>query len=142
MLGLANAWRELGRAAEALALFTEFINVYPASPRVDRAWLGLGRAHAALKQRREAQNAFRRLRELYPESEAGIQAYAEMGEVWRAAGAPRRALRAYRAYIEETEAPDAAASARLRIAHTYEQDLGWHDLALETYRDLGGYGPG
>ncbi len=141
VLGLANAWRELGRTAEALALFTEFINAYAASPHLDRAWLGLGRAHAGLKQHREAQNAFRRLRELYPESEAGIRAYAEMGDVWRAAGAPRRALRAYRAYIEETEAPDAAASARLRIAHTYEQDLGWHDLALETYRDLADTAP-
>ncbi|MDE2999101.1 MAG: tetratricopeptide repeat protein [Gemmatimonadota bacterium] len=136
VLGLANAWRELGRTAEALALFTEFINVYAGSPHLDRAWLGLGRAHAGLIQHREAQNAFRRLRELYPESEAGIQAYAEMGDVWRAAGAPRRALRAYRAYIEETDAPGAGASARLRMAHTYEQDLGWHDLALETYRDL------
>ena len=136
VLGLANAWRELGRAAEALALFTEFINVYPASPRVDRAWLGLGRAHAALKQTREAQNAFRRLRELYPKSAAGIEAHAEMGDVWRAAGAPRRALRAYRAYAAAAETPEAGASARLRIARTYERDLGWHDLALETYRDL------
>lgn len=136
VLGLANAWRELGRAAEALALFTEFINVHAAGPHLDRAWLGLGRAHADLGQYREAQNAFRRLRELYPESEAGIQAYAEMGDVWRAAGAPRRALRAYRAYAERMEAPGARASARLRIGRTYEQDLGWHDLALATYRDL------
>lgn len=136
VLGLANAWRELGRAAEALALFTEFINVHAAGPHLDRAWLGLGRAHADLGQYREAQNAFRRLRELYPESEAGIQAYAEMGDVWRAAGAPRRALRAYLAYAERMEAPGARASARLRIARTYELDLAWHDLALEIYRDL------
>lgn len=136
VLGLANAWQEQGHTAEALALYTEFINAYADSPHLDRAWLGLGRAHAGLKQHREAQNAFRRLRELYPESEAGIQAYAEMGDVWRAAGAPRRALRSYRAYIEETEARGARASARLRIGHTYEQDLGWHDLALDTYRDL------
>lgn len=136
VLGLANAWRELRRTAEALALFTEFINAYADSPHLDRAWLGLGRAHADLKQHREAQNAFRRLRELYPESEAGIQAYAEMGDVWRAAGAPGRALRAYRAYAEQMEAPSARASARLRIARTYEQDLGWHNLALEIYRDL------
>ncbi len=141
VLGLANAWRELGRTAEALALFTEFINVYAESPHLDRAWLGLGRAHAGLQQHREAQNAFRRLRELYPETDAGIQAYAEMGDVWRAAGAPRRALRAYRAYIEKTEAPGAGASARLRIGRTYEQDLGWHDLALETYRDLADTAP-
>lgn len=141
VLGLANAWRELGRAAEALALFTEFINVYADSPHLDRAWLGLGRAHAGLKQHREAQNAFRRLWELYPKSEAGIEAYAEMGDVWRAAGAPRRALRAYRAYAEETEDPGVRASARLRIARTYELDLGWHDLALETYRDLADTAP-
>ena len=136
VLGLANAWRELGHTAEALAQFTEFINAYADSPHLDRAWLGLGRAHAGLKQYREAQNAFRRLRELYPESEAGIQAYAEMGDVWRSAGAPRRALRAYRAYAEQMETPGARASARLRIARTYERDLSWHDLALETYRDL------
>lgn len=136
VLGLGNAWLELGRSAEALALFTEFINVYAASPRLDRAWLGLGRAHADLKQYREAQNAFRRLRELFPESEAGIRAHAEMGDAWRAAGAPHRALRAYRAYAGEAEAPGAVDSARLRIARTYELDLGWHDLALAVYRDL------
>lgn len=136
VLGLANAWRELGHAAEALALFTEFINAYADTPLLDRAWLGLGRAHADLKQYREAQNAFRRLRELYPDSEAGIQAYAEMGDVWRAAGAPGRALRAYGAYAEQMDAPGAMASARLRIARTYEQDLAWHDLALEIYHDL------
>lgn len=136
VLGLANAWRELGRTAEALALFTEFINAYANSPLLDRAWLGLGRAHADLKQHREAQNAFRRLRELYPESDAGIEAYAEMGDVWREAGAPGRALRAYRAYAEQMGTPGARASARLRIARTYEQDLAWHDLALEIYRDL------
>ena len=136
VLGLAGAWLELGRTAEALALFTEFINVYADSPYLDRAWLGLGRAHANLKQTREARNAFRRLRELFPESEAGIQAHAEMGDAWRAAGAPRRALRAYRAYAGQAEAPGAIESARLRIARTYEQDLGWHDLALAVYRDL------
>ena len=136
VLGLANAWRELGRTAEALALFTEFIDFHAHSPLLDRAWLGLGRSHADLKQHREAQNAFRRLRELYPESDAGIEAYAEMGDVWRAAGAPGRALRAYRAYAEQMETPGARASARLRIARTYEQDLAWHDLALEIYRDL------
>lgn len=136
VLGLANARRELGDAAEALALFTEFINAYADSPLLDRAWLGLGRANADLKQYREAQNAFRRLRELYPESDAGVEAYAEMGDVWRAAGAPGRALRAYRAYAEQMEAPGARASARLRIARTYEKDLAWHDLALEIYRDL------
>ena len=136
VLGLANAWLELGRTAEALALFTEFINVYAASPHLDRAWLGLGRAHAGLKQYREAQNAFRRLRELFPESEAGIRAHGEMGDAWRAAGAPRRALRAYRAYAGRAEAPGAIESARLRIARTYELDLGWLDLALAVYRDL------
>ena len=141
VLGLANAWRELGRTAEALALFTEFINVYTDSPHLDRAWLGLGRAHAGLKQYREAQNAFRRLRELYPKSKAGIEAYVGMGDVWRAAGAPRRALRAYQSYAGETEDPAVGASARLRIARTYEQDLDWHDLALETYRELADTAP-
>ncbi len=136
VLGLGNAYRKLGRKQEARALFTGFINEYAASPYLDRAWLGLGRAHADLKQYREAQTAFLRLRELYPESEAGIQAYAEMGDTWRAAGAPRRALRAYRSYAQGVQAPGARASARLRIARTYEQDLGWHDLALGVYRDL------
>ena len=135
VLGLGNAYLELGREQEALALFTEFINVVASSPYLDRAWLGLGRAHAGLKHYREAQNAFRRLRELYPETEAGIQAHAEMGDAWRAAGAPRRALRAYRSYIERAETPGAVA-AQLRIARTYEQDLGWHDLALQVYRSL------
>ena len=136
VLGLGNAYRELGRSTEALALFTEFINVYEASPYLDRAWLGMGRAHAGLRQYREALNAFRRLRELYPESEAGIQAHAEMGDAWRAAGAPRRALRSYRSYIERAETPGATAAVQLRIARTCEHDLGWHDLALEAYRDL------
>ena len=58
-----------------------------------------------------------------------------MGDAWRAAGAPRRALRAYRSYIERAETPGAVA-AQLRIARTYEQDLGWHDLALQVYRSL------
>ena len=136
VLGLGNAYLELGRKQEALALFTEFINVVAASPYLDRAWLGMGRAHADLKHYREAQNAFRRLRELYPETEAGIQAHAETGDAWRAAGAPRRALRAYRAYIERAETSGAATAAQLRIARTYEQDLGWHDLALQVYRNL------
>ena len=135
-LGLADAWLELGRSADALALFTEFINVYDAGPYLDRAWLSLGRAHASLKQYREAQNAYRRLRELFPESDAGIRAHVEMGDAWRAAGAPRRALRAYRAFAGQAESPGAVDSVRLRIARTYEQDLGWHDLAMPVYRDL------
>ncbi len=136
VLGLADANRKLGRSADALDLYDQFLKTYPSSPFQARAWLGLGRAYADLENHRHALEAFKRLLEEFPNADASIQAYSDMGDIWRKHRTPHKALNAYRTYLDRIGDPDAKASALLRIAQLYEEDLEWYDQAADTYRKL------
>lgn len=134
-LGRANALRKLNRSNEALKLYTEFLKAYPKSPFFAHARLGHGRAFADLKNYRSALQALKRLQESFPNTDVSIQAYGDIGNIWRTLGTPQKALSAYQAYESKIQAPQEKASARLQIAHIYE-DLNWHDLASDSYRQL------
>ncbi|MBT3606182.1 MAG: tetratricopeptide repeat protein, partial [Candidatus Latescibacteria bacterium] len=135
LLGRANALRKLNRSDEALKLYTEFLKAYPKSPFFAHARLGHGRAFADLKNYRDALQALKRLQESFPNTDVSIQAYGDIGNIWRTLGTPQKALSAYQAYESKIQSPQEKASARLQIAHIYE-DLNWHDLASDSYRQL------
>lgn len=135
LLGLANALRELNRSTEALKLYTDFLKVYPNSPFYAHARLGYGRAFIDLENYRDALQALKRLQESFPNTDVSIQAYGDIGNIWRTLGTPQKALSAYQNYEAKIESPAEKASARLQIAHIYE-DLNWYDLATESYRQL------
>ncbi|MDA0744960.1 MAG: tetratricopeptide repeat protein [bacterium] len=136
VLGLANTYRKLGKNDEARALYRQFLEVYTDSPFQAPAWLGLGRAYADLEQYQEALRAFSRLQEKFANTQAGAQAFSDIGDIWRKLKTPSKALTAYRAYADRAETIDAKASARLRIARTYEEDLDWYDRARSEYEQL------
>ena len=101
-----------------------------------RARLGLGRAFADLKDDRPALEAFKRLLEEFSDADLSIQAYRDMGDIWRKRGMSRKALNAYWTYSDRVKDPKAKASALLRIARIYEEDLNWYDRASESYQEL------
>ena len=136
VLGLADANRKLGRSADALNLYSQFLKIYPSSPFLARAWLGLGRAYADLENDRHALEAFKRLLEEFPNADVSVRAYSDMGDIWRKHRTPQKALNAYRTYLDRVGDPGAKASALLRIARLYEEDLEWYDRAADTYRKL------
>jgi TolA-binding protein len=134
VLGLAHVTRKLGQKEEALSLYTQFLNVYQDSPHLASCWLGLGRASVDLGDFRKAMAAFDRLQDEFPDSESSIEAYSDIGDVWRKLGTPGKALKAYETYRDRASGSEARASAQLRIGLTYEKDLDWFDMAVETYR--------
>ncbi len=136
VLGLAHAYRKLGRSADALNLYSQFLKTYPTSPFLVQARLGLGRAFADLKDDRPALEAFKRLLEEFPDADLSILAYSDMGDIWRKRGTPRKALNAYQTFLDRVEDSGEKASALLRIARLYEEDLGWYDRASDSYRKL------
>ena len=136
ILGLAEAYREIGQSDRALALYEEFLRSYASSPFLARARLGQGQAYADLGNYRNALDAFSRLQEEFPNIDVSVQAYIDIGDIRRKLGNPRQALSAYSAYVERAERPGEKAPVLLRIARLYEEDLSWHDRAVEGYRAL------
>jgi TolA-binding protein len=135
ILGRANALRQLNRSDEALKLYTDFLKAYPNSPFYAHARLGHGRSFADLKNYRDALQALKRLQESFPNTDVSTQAYGDIGNIWRILGTPQKALSAYQTYETKIQSDVEKASARLQIAHIYE-DLSWYDLAAESYRQL------
>lgn len=134
ILGLARVYRETNR--DGLQLYAQFLKVYPTSEFLPDARLGLGRAFVDKKQYRQAINAFKRLQESFPDHPFSITAHRDIGDVYAALGSPRPALAAYQRHLDrETDAQESSAT-RLSMGRVYREQLGWTDLAIETFSQL------